>query len=184
MKKKLRKLMEGLVSSIETQYPFLSEAEQKNLLEDFIYNSLLEAGSQKLFYANPSSKLTGDRAEYDIKTSPRLLKNKDFKRYLQATDKTIGSSPTDDLVQYARNKHRLDWSSKRPYTGNDPFNLDSRRVLKMPAAMYKKIYNNPSTKQSTTALSYLDPRGYEDLNTPFSEGYLYKKDRRKVNKNR
>ena len=41
MKKKMRKLMEGLASNIEAQYPFLSENEQKNLLEDFIYNSLI-----------------------------------------------------------------------------------------------------------------------------------------------
>ena len=29
MKKKMRKLMEGLASNIEAQYPFLSENEQK-----------------------------------------------------------------------------------------------------------------------------------------------------------
>ena len=66
MKKKMRKLMEGLASSIEAQYPLLSENEQKNLLEDFIYNSLINT------YLSEGPKL--DALIKKINTQREILK--------------------------------------------------------------------------------------------------------------
>lgn len=41
MKKKTRKLIDEIASTIKAQYPFLSESEKNEILENFIYESIL-----------------------------------------------------------------------------------------------------------------------------------------------
>ena len=127
MKKKMRKLMEGLASSIEAQYPFLSENEQKNLLEDFIYNSLINT------YLSEGPKLDALKAKIERQNDIMLngkLKGKD-KATVYAADDYL--SRVDDAGKHTHDRLLNKLKAKKDnaiYNGS--FYKDLRDVEKLP----------------------------------------------------
>lgn len=60
MKKRTKKLIENIRKSIKKAYPFLEEAEQKEIFEDFVYRSLLNEVNN--FSSTPSNTATNPLA--------------------------------------------------------------------------------------------------------------------------